>query len=132
MTKSALLSFISTEFKIEEGEDEETNPGVYGKALALWLSEQLNARAIKTGEPFAEDFGWCVPIASDSFSLYAACSNFDDAGQEWGVFAFAEGGMLSRLFGGDQRKQSVTALYQSLHDILHAAPQVKELKEEAG
>jgi len=132
MAKNLLLSFISTAFKIEEGEDEETNPGIYGKALAYWLSEHLNARSIAASEPAGEDFGWYIAIPSKPFTLYVACSNFDEVGHEWGVFAFAEGSFFACLFEKDQRKQAINALYQDIREILVASPEIKELKEELG
>ncbi len=33
--------FTSDLFEIEEREDEDTNPGMYGKSLAKWLSEKF-------------------------------------------------------------------------------------------
>jgi hypothetical protein len=55
-----MLSFESTAFAVVEGEDTETNPGIFGKALAEWLSARLNERGVKANPPFAEDWGWCV------------------------------------------------------------------------
>ena len=67
MKQSALLEFESTSFAIEPGEDELTNPGVFGKALATWLAEQLRTAGSLTGEVNAEDFGWCIPVGNVPF-----------------------------------------------------------------
>ena len=44
MEKSPAVSFTSSQFPVEPNEDEDTNPGIYGRALACWLAEQLAAR----------------------------------------------------------------------------------------
>ena len=64
MKQSPLLTFESSAFAVTPGEDEETNPGIFGKALAQWLAEQLRVAGFATGAVMAEDFGWCVPVES--------------------------------------------------------------------
>ena len=73
MRQSPLLQFESTAFVDAPGTDEETNPGIFGKALADWLSRQLEAQGSKPGDVIAEDFGWCVPLESNPHKLYVAC-----------------------------------------------------------
>jgi hypothetical protein len=131
MKQSALLEFESTSFAIEPGEDELTNPGVFGKALARWLAEQLRNGGSRTGEVIAEDFGWCIPIESKPHRLYVACASAQEAPNTWRVFVFAEGGLLSRLLGRDQSAQSVSSLFGSVKQVLASAPQVRTLREEA-
>ncbi|HKS58334.1 MAG TPA: hypothetical protein VJS12_23760 [Steroidobacteraceae bacterium] len=92
--QSPLLEFRSTSFEVAEGEDEETNPGIYGKSLATWLAAQLS---VSDDEVNAEDFGWCVPVKSPQHRLYIACSSEDDSKDRWRVFVFAEGGFFSSL-----------------------------------
>ncbi|MGZ5272384.1 MAG: hypothetical protein ACXWC6_17365, partial [Ramlibacter sp.] len=75
MKQSPLLEFKSDAFTVAPGEDEATNPGVFGKSLAEWLSGELRAGGLAAGEVIAEDFGWCVPIESKPHALYVACAN---------------------------------------------------------
>ena len=44
-------------FAIESGEDAETNPGRYGRAVARWLSNEFVARGVPVEEVFGEDWG---------------------------------------------------------------------------
>jgi hypothetical protein len=37
--------FKSSKFQVEPGEDEETNPGLYGRQLARWLKARLETAA---------------------------------------------------------------------------------------
>ena len=131
MRRSALLEFESSAFAIKQGEDEHTNPGIFGKALAQWLSEQLRATGIPVGEIIAEDFGWCVPVESKPHRLYVACASAEEEPNHWRVFAFAEAGFMARLLGKDQSGRSVASLFATLKHVLKNAPHVQGLRQEA-
>jgi hypothetical protein len=130
--KSALLEFESNAFAAEPGEEEHTNPGVFGKALATWLSAQLRPSGFVTGEILAEDFGWCIPIESRPHHLYVVCSSDGESPTAWRVFVFAEGGLLQRLLGKDQRRQLVSSLFSAVKQVLASSPQVSGLREDSG
>ena len=130
MKQTPLLEFESSAFAVIPGEDEETNPGIYGKALALWLAEQLRAAGFFPGTVIAEDFGWCVPIASDAHSLYVVCASTGEKPDQWRVFAFAEGGVIDRLFGNDQRSSLLAPLFTGIRKCLESAPIIHGLREE--
>jgi hypothetical protein len=130
MKQSALLEFESSAFSVEPGEDAHTNPGAFGKALASWVAEQLRLRGRRAGQLIAEDFGWCVPVESEPHALYVACASAGEGSHRWRVFAFAEGGLVSWLFGKDARAQSVGSLFETLKQILESASHVKGLREE--
>src|SRR5262249_48237734 len=110
MRQSPLLQFESSAFVDAPSTDEETNPGIFGKSLADWLSRQLQAQGSTPGDVVAEDFGWCVPLESKPYKLYVACSSAEDAVNLWQVFVFAEGGLLARLFGKDQSSGAVSSV----------------------
>lgn len=130
MRQSALLEFVSSVFATEAGEDDHTNPGVFGKALAEWLAEQLRARGLGIGEVFAEDFGWCIPVESKPHRLYVACASAEEGPHHWRVFAFAEGGLVAQLLGKDQSIRSVALLFAALKEVLQRTPHVQGLREE--
>jgi hypothetical protein len=71
------LEFTSKEFEIVPGEDEQTNPGVYGLRLAEFLVSQLIAKGYQPAE-LAEDWGYCVMLANPSFSSFVGCSSYGD------------------------------------------------------
>jgi hypothetical protein len=130
MKQSAPLEFESTAFAVLPGEDEQTNPGVYGKALAQWLAEQLRARGFPSGDIIAEDFGWCVPVESKPHHLYVACGSVEGEPNHWRVFAFVEGGLLSRVLGHDKSTELLASLFAAVKQALEATPAIKGLREE--
>jgi hypothetical protein len=131
MTQTRLLEFESSAFAVAPGEDDETNPGIYGRALAHWLADQLRATGFSVGDVIAEDFGWCVPVASKPHSLYVACASTGERPDQWRVFAFAEGGVMARLLWRDTRAESLASLFAALRRCLESAPTILNLREEA-
>ncbi|HKY19814.1 MAG TPA: hypothetical protein VJM31_01230 [Vicinamibacterales bacterium] len=131
MQQTPLLEFESSAFAVTPGEDEATNPGIYGKALAHWLAEQLSAAGFSPGAVIAEDFGWCVPLKSEPHSLYVACASTGEQSDHWRVFAFAEGGLMARLLGKDKSSESLAILFTALRRCLESAPSIHHLREEA-
>jgi hypothetical protein len=126
MMQSSLLEFESTAFSVADGEDEETNPGIYGKSLAIWLASQLQ---VSEEAVIAEDFGWCVPVKSSPHRLYVACSSEDDRKDRWRIFVFAEGGFVARLLGRDTRAADVESLFSRIKLILAAKPGISAVTE---
>lgn len=119
--KSPILEFKSDKFDCTEGEDDETNPGIYGRALAAWLACQLN---VSPEDVIAEDFGWCVCLKSSPHKLYIACASEDGIKDRWRVFVFAEGGFVARMFRRDTRAADVMSAYAKIKEIIEAEPGV--------
>lgn len=132
MRQSPLLEFESSAFAVTPGEDEATNPGIFGKALAQWLARQLRAAGFAVGEIFAEDFGWCVPVESKPHFLHLACASTGEAPDQWRVFAFAEGGLVARILGRDKSGESLKSLFAAVRRCLEAEPSVRQLRVRAG
>jgi hypothetical protein len=130
MKQSPLLEFESSAFAVMAGEDEATNPGIYGKALAEWLANQLRTAGFPAGRIIAEDFGWCVPVETSPHQLYVACTSAEDAPNHWRVFAFAEGGLAARLLGKDKSAESLASLFTTVRRSLESHPNIRGLREE--
>jgi hypothetical protein len=129
MQPSPILTFSSTAFAVTPGEDAETNPGIYGKALAQWLSKQLGARGIAAGEAFPEDFGWCVGVKSGDRGVHVVCSS-GETDDTWRVFCFVERGFFERLRGRPDATEALEHVFDVVKDCLSAAPEVREVVEE--
>ena len=52
------VEFRSSKFPPYEGEQEQINPGLWGKRLAEYFVRKLSEKGIKTEEIIAEDWGW--------------------------------------------------------------------------
>jgi hypothetical protein len=123
----------STEFQPVPGEDEETNPGVFGKAFATWLAQRMR----ETGEPvvevIAEDWGWCVIVQYRPYLLFIACRcgvgdhPFNPKIEEWAASAVAEPGLLQRLFRRVDPHPDLQRITTWLLENLPSAPGAKRV-----
>jgi len=130
MPQGPILTFESSAFPVAKGEDEETNPGIFGRSLAEWLTRKLVERGVKTSGVIAEDFGWCVGIASEPHKLYVACSSAEGQETSWQLYAFAETGLFSRLLGKDKSAAALSDLHLKVRDILSNEASITGLREE--
>jgi len=124
------LIFESTAFPPVPGEDEETNPGIYGRALSEWLAEKLRQSGREVKRLVAEDFGRLVEVAHPGCKLYLAVSSTDESAREWRVFAFSEVGLLAKLKGSSAGAEAVSELMAALAAILRASAEIQALREE--
>lgn len=130
MRTSPHFIFKSSAFPPEPGEDEEVNPGIFGKALSLWLAAELAQRGYAIKGTMAEDFGRLVEVEASQGRLYVAASSTDESATEWRVFGFAEGGFVARLFGGSGRDEAIARLTDTLRAILRESSLIRDLQEE--
>ena len=128
--------FTSNLFTVEPGEDEEVNPGRYGRQLAIWLKAQLEQRGYGVEPVIAEDWGRCLMLSRDPFLLWVGCGNVD--GSEvgppndkiiWHCFPAAEVPLLKRLFGKPDTSAALSKLDADLRAILSTEPAVKLVAE---
>ncbi len=98
MSPNPQVTFHTDFFRPIAGEEEDTNPGCYGKALAQWLAKRLKERGVAVEGVIPEDFGWVVMVYRKPFMLWLGCGNTDGSTTEWRVFPVAETSTLQRLF----------------------------------
>jgi hypothetical protein len=78
MKSMPIYWFKSSRFEAEPGEDEETNPRMYGRQLAHWLRERFLALGYPVEDVISEDWGWCVMCQRDPYWLWIGCVNLAD------------------------------------------------------
>jgi hypothetical protein len=82
------LEFRSDAFGACAGEDEEINPGRYGRRLAEFLKGELPKRGFQVSGSTAEDWGWRIDLQHNRFPLRIGCGNY--AEYEDGFLCFIE------------------------------------------
>lgn len=129
--------FQSSLFNIEEGEDENTNPYLFGRELANWLCDQLLIRGYDVDEVFAEDWGWCLMCQTEPYQLYVGCTSIlnenlvqrckdpkSEAEILWHVITFSEKLLIARLWRKIDTKPGLNRLNGDLQDILNSNPSI--------
>jgi hypothetical protein len=121
------LEFRSDAFPAQPGEDEEVNPGRWGKALAGFLRAELSARGLGGGEPYAEDWGWAIPIDNAEYAIWVGCGNRD--GEENGFLCFIEPGKptIRKLFRKIDVRARVEAVAAALEQALASRKDVYDM-----
>jgi len=132
MQSSRQIHLRSSRFAIEPGEDEEVNPGIYGRQISNWLAEQLPTSGWRVTGTIAEDFGRLVGVEHEKFRLYVACANGHDGELSWQVFAFAEGGGLRGMFAKPEKARIADRLLADVERILRSDPQTIDVRVEGG
>ena len=127
MSTNAQVTFQTNFFKPIAGEDEETNPGRYGKALAQWLMERLKQRGVAVEGVIPEDFGWVVMLSRKPFMLWLGCGNTDGSTSEWSVFPVAETTMLQRLCKRADPAPEIERLKAHLSELVLSIPGVSNV-----
>lgn len=127
MEKSDAVNFTSSHFQIDAREEERTNPGVYGFALAHWLSDRFREKGLVAKEVVPEDWGWCVVLKTKPVRVNLAISNVDGSSTRWRVFVFAERGFLQFTRGANDLKQEVASVREHLAAIVSTVPDVRDV-----
>jgi hypothetical protein len=121
------VEFRSNQFPPYAGEADEVNPGIYGKRLAEFLARELASKGFAPLQPFAEDWGWVLPLKNDGFRLWIGCANYETAD---GFLCFIEPHQpairKSPFLHKTDTSRQVGALQQALDEILAANPSIRE------
>jgi hypothetical protein len=122
------VEFRSSAFPAQPGEEEEINPGQWGKALAEYLRTEFSKRGLVGGQPYAEDWGWAVPIDNDAFPVWVGCGNYEEF--ENGFLCFIEPSkpVVRKLFSKIDTTAKVAQVADALHSALSAHNGVKDLR----
>ena len=120
-------------FEVLPGEEEETNPGIFGKAYAEWLAHRFRDEGEEVAEVIPEDWGWCVVLRRKPYLLFIACRNAGGDNEsefgptEWAAFVAAEPGLIQRLVKRVDPAAEIARLSKLLESIAAQAPGVKRV-----
>jgi len=113
------LCFTSDKFKPLPGEEEETNPGRYGKALAQWVKTKLTDKGYKFEQAaIPEDWGWLLMLKRKPFSIWVGCANEEGSTTRWCLFVEAEMGIVQKLFNKTDPRTEIKALESTLESVI--------------
>jgi hypothetical protein len=130
MQSTRQIHVRSSRFAIEAGEDEETNPGIYGRALAQWLATQLPTFGWRVKSCIAEDFGRVVEVEDSRFRAFVACASGHDGADSWQAFTFVEGGGFSGMFAKSKKQHLADRLLGDVERALRNDTSTSDLRLE--
>jgi hypothetical protein len=133
------VEFTSDAFPATPGEEEQINPGRWGRLLADYLRGELSNRGFSGPAPFAEDWGWAVEIENAEFRMFVGCGNLDgspafgvavepSAKDQYLCFIEPSKPFVRRLFHRIDTIVRVTALSEALESALVSHPRIRNLR----
>jgi hypothetical protein len=122
-----MVAFRSNKFPPYEGEEEQINPGLWGRRLAEYLVEKLSEKGIKTEAMIAEDWGWYIPITNELFRLGICCGHQNGDADEFLCFTDPDRPVVKRFFKKIDATAQLTQLTEALHQVLSSDPEIKNV-----
>ena len=121
------VEFRSSKFPPYEGEEQQINPGLWGKRLAEYLVQKLVERGIETAEMVAEDWGWYVPVRNEGFRLALCCGHQYGDDDEFLCFTEPSTPVVKKLFKKIDATPQLTRLTEALQEILASDPEIRDV-----
>jgi hypothetical protein len=121
------VEFKSSKFPPYEGEEEEINPGLWGKRLAEYLVQKLADEGVETKGIIAEDWGYYVPVSNEGFKLALCCGHQNGDDDEFLCFTEPSKPIVKKLFKKVDATAQLSRLTGVLEKILSSDPDIKEI-----
>jgi hypothetical protein len=119
--------FRSSKFRPYDGEEEQLNPGLWGKRLAEYFVARLPEYGLVAGAPIAEDWGWYIPVTVDRANLALCCGHQNGEDDEFLCFTDPQKPVTRKLFRKVDVTAQLTRLVQAVDAILSADPDIRAL-----
>lgn len=122
-----VVTFRSAKFPPYEGEEEQINPGLWGKRLAEYLVARLAEQGIETEPLVAEDWGWYVPLKNEGFRLALCCGHQDGHDDEFLCFTEPSRPVVKKFFKQIDATPQLTRVTTVLQQILARDPDIRKV-----
>lgn len=120
--------FRSSKFPPYEGEEEQINPGLWGKRLAEYLVARLPGQGLSPSEPIAEDWGWYLPVEIDGAKLALCCGHQYGDDDTFICFTDPQQPVTRKLFRKVDVTSQLTRLVAAVDAILAADSDIRQLE----
>ncbi len=120
--------FSSGAFQPQEGEEELTNPGRFGKNLADWIRQGLEQRGIPVEEPSPEDWGWLLSLSAESVPFTLGIGNEGDAEDRWSVWVEPQVGIFWRKKKAHAVRKTEVELRGVIQELLDSNQDVTDVE----
>lgn len=120
------VEFRSDRFPAYDGEEEQINPGVWGKRLAEFLRDSLRTEGFETRDLIAEDWGWIVPIVNEPFSLWIGCANYSENPDGFHCFIVPHTPFVRKPLRKIDTQERVASLQRAMDKILSEPAGIRE------
>ena len=120
--------FRSNKFPPYDGEEDEINPGLWGRRLAEYLVGKLKEKGISVDEPIAEDWGYYIPVENKDFRLAICCGHQNGDDDEFLCFTDPSKPTVRKLFKKIDASTQLKQITESLNEIFTSDPEITDLE----
>jgi hypothetical protein len=122
-----MVEFRSSKFPPYDGEEEEVNPGLWGKRLAEYLVQKLSERGIRAERIIGEDWGYYLPIPNEGFRLALCCGHQYGENDVFLCFTDPKTPVVKKFFRKVDATAQLTRLTEAVQQILSSDPEIKNI-----
>lgn len=122
------VEFRSNKFPPYDGEEEDINPGLWGKRLAEYFVLHLPKYGIETEGIIAEDWGWYIPICSEDYTLAICCGHQYGDDDEFLCFTDPREPVVRKLLTRIDVSESLMRLTEAMKDILIIDEDIRDIQ----
>ncbi|MEP4077939.1 hypothetical protein [Haloferula sp.] len=121
------VEFRSSKFPPYDGEEDEINPGLWGKRLTEYLARELAKHGIETDEMAVEDWGCYLPIRNDGYRLALCCGHQDGDDDQFLVFTEPSTPRVKKLFRTIDATFQLNRVLDALRTTLKADSEIRDV-----
>ncbi len=121
------VDFRSDKFPPYEGEEEDINPGLWGKRLAEYLIEKLSSHGIEIEEIIAEDWGYYIPVVISGSRLAICCGHQYGDDNEFLCFTDPDEPVVRKLLKKVDTTQQLSQLLEAIKSILDEDDDIRDI-----
>ena len=126
-TLKTQVEFRSSKVPPYDGEEEQINPGLWGKRLAEYLVQKLSEKGIKTEEIIGEDWRRYIPIPNEGFRLAICCGHQDGDDDEFLCFTDPSTSVVKKFFKKIDATAQLTRLTEAMQQIFSSDPEIRDV-----
>ncbi len=124
------VEFRSNKFPPYENEEEEINPGLWGRRLAEYLVAKLLEKGIDIEEFAIEDWGCYIPVKNERFRLAVCCGHQYGDDDQFLCFTDPSTPVVKKLFRKINATNELQRITNTLDEILNSDPDIREVSWE--
>lgn len=121
------VEFKSSKFPPYDGEEDEINPGLWGKRLAEFLRENLPRYGVEVRCICAEDWGWMVELENEEFPLWIGCGHQEGENDDFICFIEPSKPFIRKCFKRINTTEQVRQASDALKKVLESTPEISSI-----
>ena len=121
------VEFRSDKFPPYDSEEDQINPGVWGKRLAEYLQENLPHQGLKVTSIGMEDWGWMIELENEGFPLWIGCGHQNGDDDEFLCFIEPSKPFIRKWLRKIDTRAQVARVAEALKEVLEANPDIRDV-----